>query len=333
MRDANRALVVVTQKFFDEDSVEFLVQHGCDVRIAQLPQGKADGALSEAELIEILAGAQGWIVGHANVTASLLRALPELKIISRRGVGYERVDTAAVAACGKVATIAVGGNDASVADHTVGMMLAAGRRFKECQQGLDKWDWSIPLGSDLYRKTVGVIGLGRIGKGVVQRLAGFEAKTLIYTPKPDWSYSLPTGGCYVDLDTLFAESDYVTLHAPLTSATRGLINKQVLQRMKRTAFLVNTARGELVNDADLLAALQDKQIAGAALDVFQSESDAALEEVTRQLIALPNVVVTPHVGASTTEGLNRTNLIASQCVVAVLEGRTPPRSCVVADGR
>ena len=325
MLDARRKQVVVTQKFFDENSIGFLAEHGCDVRIARLPAGKADGGLTEAELVEILEGADGWIVGHANVTASLLKSLPQLRVIARRGVGYERVDTDAVNAAGKVATIAVGGNDASVADHTLCLMLAVGRRLKECQSGL--------AGGDLYRKTVGVIGLGRIGRGVMQRLSGFEVKSLVYSPRPDWSHSLATGGCYVDMETLLAESDIVTLHTPLNADTHKLINKAALARMKKTAVLINTSRGGLVDDADLLAALQSRQIAGAGLDVFQSESEPGLEEVTRQLIGLPNVVVTPHVGASTVEGLNRTNLIAAQCVVAVLEGRNPPKSSVIADGR
>jgi D-3-phosphoglycerate dehydrogenase len=300
------------------------------VVIADLAPGQADGDLSEQHLTDLLADADAWIVGHANITASLLSRLPRLQVIARRGVGYERVDTAAVEAAGKVATIAIGGNDASVADHTVALMLAVCRQLKQCQKGLSANDWSIPLGGDLYRKTVGIVGLGRIGRGVLQRLSGFEVKPLIHTSRPD---SAQAEGSVVDLETLLRESDFVTLHAPLNPATQGMIDERALKLMKRSAVLINTARGGLVRDAELLKALTEKRLAGAGLDVFESESNPALSPVTEQLIQLPNVVVTPHVGASTVEGLNRTNLIAAQCAVAVLEGRSPPGHCVIADGR
>ncbi|MBC3361479.1 phosphoglycerate dehydrogenase [Pseudomonas sp. SWRI154] len=325
-----RHKVVVTQRFFDAMASDFLKSHGCEVVVAELAPGQADGDLSERQLTDLLADADGWIVGHANITSSLLASLPRLQVIARRGVGYERVDTAAVAAAGKVATIAIGGNDASVADHTVALMLAVCRQLKQCQLGLAANDWSIPLGGDLYRKTVGVIGLGRIGRGVLQRLSGFEVKLLIYSPRPG---SAQADGCFVDLETLLKESDFITLHAPLNPQTQGLIDGRALALMKRCAVLINTARGGLVRDADLLDALREKRLAGAGLDVFESESDPRLSSVTEQLIQLPNVVVTPHAGASTVEGLNRTNLIAAQCVAAVLEGRSPPSHCVIADGR
>ncbi|MBC3384190.1 phosphoglycerate dehydrogenase [Pseudomonas sp. SWRI179] len=329
-----RHTLVITQRFFDAETVHFLKSHGCNVVIAQLAQGQADGDLSERQLLDLLEDADGWIVGHANVTSSLLSRLPRLQVIARRGVGYERVDTAAVAAAGKVATIAIGGNDASVADHTVALMLAVCRQLKRCQLGLSANDWSIPLGGDLYRKTVGVVGLGRIGRGVLQRLSGFEVKPLIYTPHPDNAEveGIPRS-CFVDLETLLEESDFITLHAPLNRHTHGLIDSRALKRMKPSAVLINTARGGLVRDADLLWALRENRLAGAGLDVFESESEPVLSAVTEQLIQLPNVIVTPHVGASTVEGLNRTNLIAAQCAVAVLEGRSPPGRCVIADGR
>lgn len=327
-----RHRIVITQRFFDPEAVGFLQANDCEVVIAEPAHGQTEGHWSERQLIELLNEADGWIVGHANVTASLLGSLPRLKVIARRGVGYERVDTAAVVATGKVATIAPGGNDASVADHTLGLMLAVCRKLKQCQAGLAGGDWTIPLGSDLYGKTVGVVGLGRIGRAVVQRLSGFDVTTLVHTPHPD--DEMKNEGCrFVDLQTLLKESDFITLHAPLTSQTEGMIDRQALASMKRSAVLINAARGGLVRDADLLLALQQTRIAGAGLDVFESESDPTLAVVSEQLIQLPNVVATPHVAASTVEGLNRTNLIAAQCAVAVLQGGNPPDHCVIADGR
>lgn len=325
--------VLVTQRFFDPDSLAYLQAQGCEVHIAELPVGQSDGDLSEGKLLELLADVDGWIVGHALVTAGLLAWLPKLKVIARRGVGYERVDVEAVRAAGKVATIAVGGNDASVADHAIAMMLALGRHLGDSKARMVNGDWGIALGSELYGKTVGIIGMGRIGRGVVRRVAGFDAKVLAYTTNPDWEYSLEFGVRYVDLDTLLSQSDYVSVHAPLLEGTRLLIDAAALSRMKPTAYLINTARGGLVDDRALLEALLDGVIAGAGLDVFLSETDREYRATTEALLTLPNVVATPHSGASTHEGLQRTNLIAAQCVVAVLNGETPPTSCVIADGR
>ena len=325
--------VVVTQRFFDQATVEYLTRAGCDVVQAELPAGQADGNLSHDELLERLQGAAGWIVGHARVTRELMQALPELKIVSRRGVGYDRVDLTAANDLGKVVCIAVGGNHESVADHTIALMLAVGHRFRETQAKMIGGDWSILLGTDLYRKTVGVIGLGRIGRSVVQRLSGFEAEILAYGGRRDDGYAASSGVTYVGLEELLARSDYVTVHAPLTPETRFIIGRDALARMKSSAFLINTARGGLVDDQALLEALREGGIAGAGLDVFLSESDPALKPVTQALLELPNVIATPHSGASSREGLDRTNMVAARCVVAVLDGGDPPSECVVADGR
>jgi D-3-phosphoglycerate dehydrogenase len=335
MRDSTRAArkVIVTQRFFDEAAMDYLRDNNCDVTIAELPPGKADGDVPGAVLREWLRGAAGWIVGHARVTRDLLLAVPELQIVSRRGVGYERVDVAAIRELGRVATIAAGGNDATVADQVIGMMIALGRRFREGQACIARGSWAIPLGTDLYRKTVGVIGLGRIGRSVVKRLTAFECKVLVHTPRQDASLAASAGFEYADLATVLARSDYVTLHAPLTSQTRFLIREETIRLMQPTAFVINTARGGLVEDRDLLLALENKRLAGAGLDVFMSESDPSYQHVTQELASMPNVIAQPHSGASTREGLDRTNMIAARCVVDVLNGMDPPAECVVADGR
>ena len=325
--------VVVTQRFFDAETMSYLRSNGCEVAVAELPPGQADGDVPQEVLLRWLRGAAGWIVGHARVTRKLLTELPELQVISRRGVGYERVDVAAVRDLGRVATIAAGGNDATVADQTIGLMLALGRRFREGQQAMSEGSWAIPLGTDLYRRTVGIVGLGRIGHSVVKRLKGFEATILVHAPRRDEELAKADGFEYVDLPQILSRSDYLTLHAPLTPDTRFLIREERIAQMKPTAFVINTARGGLVEDRDLLAALGSKRLAGAGLDVFVSESDSTYNDVTRRLIALPNVIALPHAGASTREGLNRTNMVAARCVVAVLNGTLLPPECLVADGR
>jgi D-3-phosphoglycerate dehydrogenase len=325
--------VVVTQRFFDAETMSYLRSNGCEVVVAELPPGQADGEIPVEVLLRWLRGAAGWIVGHARVTRELLTELPDLQVISRRGVGYDRVDVSAVRDLGRVATIAAGGNDATVADHTLGLMLALGRRFREGQQAMSEGSWAIPLGTDLYRKTVGIVGLGRIGRGVVKRLTGFEATILVHAPRRDEDLARTGGFEYVDLPEILSRSDYLTLHAPLTPDTRFLIRDERIRQMKSTAYVINTARGGLVEDRDLLEALTGNRLAGAGLDVFMSEPDPTYKDVTRQLIALPNVMALPHAGASTREGLNRTNMVAAQCVVAVLDGTPLPPECVVADGR
>lgn len=325
--------VVVTQRFFDDRTQAYLRAHGCEVEIAPLPPGKADGDLDHDTLVQMLTGAGGWIVGHARVTRALLEALPDLQVISRRGVGYERVDLDAARDLGRVVAIAAGGNDASVADHVIGLMLAVGRRFRESQQKMLEGDWSILMGSDLCEKTVGVIGLGRIGKSVVKRLLAFDCRVLVHTSRPAPDHPPVAGIQYVELAELLARSDYVTLHAPLTPQTKFMIDANAIASMKPGAFLINTARGGLVEDAHLLDALRAGRLGGAGLDVYVSESDPAYKPISQALLALPNVVGTPHSGASSREGLDRTNMVAARAVVAVLDGDDPAPECVVADGR
>lgn len=325
--------VVVTQQFFDDGSVAYLREKGCDVTVAKLPGGRPDGALSHGELVELLSGAKGWIVGHATVSRRLLEALPELTIISRRGVGYDRVDVQAARDLGRIVTIAVGGNEAAVADLAIGLMLGVGRRIGESQEAMKAGRWSVLIGTDLTRKTVGLVGLGRIGRQVVQRLKGFDARILVSAPRQGEEYARKASLTYVPIERLFAESDYISLHAPLTPETRFLVSEKTIPLMKSDAIIINTARGGLVEDAHLLAALKEKRLGGAGLDVFMSEADPAYKAVTDELIRLPNVVATPHAAASTHEALALTNMIASESVVAVFDGASPPANRIVADGR
>ena len=322
--------VVVTPPNFDGDALDYLRAHGCEPVLPQKPEAQ----LSQAELLELLAGAEGWIIGPAPyVTPDLVAALPDCRIFARRGVGYERLDTNAIREAGRVAAIATGGNDASVADAAIGLMLAVGRRMREQQNAMLAGDWTIRVSTDLYRMTVGIIGMGRSGRALAGRLRGFESKLLAVTPRPNLAWAETEGVTFTDLATLLRESDYVSIHAPLTPATRHLIGADELAAMKPGAILINTARGGLVDDRALLAALRSGHLGGAGLDVFEGESDPELKPVAQELLALPNVVGTPHSAASTRQGLARTNMIIARTVVAVLEGTQPPDGCVIADGR
>lgn len=325
----SRKHVVVTQKFFDKKAVAYLEAQGCTVDLPQLPPGKSDAELNEQQLLDILGNTAGWIVGHADVSRALLERLPHLAVISRRGVGYEKVDTRAANDLGKVVTIAAGGNDASVADQVVGMMISAGRRFREAQRAMNHGDWAILVGTELFQKRVGIIGFGRIGRSLARRLRGFDVELLVHSPRLSPEDVCEYGLIEVGFNELVETCDYLSIHAPLNDDTHHLFDAEVFSRMKPGAVIINTARGGLVSDVALLEALKNGQIAGAGLDVFESESDPGLKLVTDQLITLPNVIAAPHAGASTVEALARTNMIAAACVVDVLEGRNPPSQCVV----
>ena len=322
--------VVVTPPTFDGAALDYLRAHGCEPVLPETPEAQ----FTPEEWPALLAGADGWIIGPApHVTRDLVAALPACRVVARRGVGYERLDTNAIAEAGRVAAIATGGNDASVADAAVGLMLAVGRRMREQQNAMLSGDWSIRVSTDLYRMTVGIIGMGRSGRALAQRLRGFESKLLAVTPRPDLAWGETAGVAFTDLAALLRESDYVSIHAPLTPATRRLIGAAELAAMKPGAILINTARGGLVDDRALLETLRSGHLGGAGLDVFEGESDPALKPIAQELLALPNVVATPHSAASTRQGLARTNMIIARAVVAVLDGTQPPEGCVIADGR
>jgi D-3-phosphoglycerate dehydrogenase len=328
-----RRKVLVTQRFFDDATSAYLSSHGFDVQIYDLPLGKSDADLSHDDLLPHLEDAEGWIVGHAWVTRALLAACPTLRVIARRGVGYERVDLAAAKALGRVVTIATGGNAPSVADFTIGLMIGVGRRLHESHKNMEQGNWSILLGTELFQKTVGIIGLGRIGRLVAKRLQAFDAKILAYAPRPDLEFVQSSGITLTDLPTLLGESDYVTLHAPLTAETRHLINASSLASMKRGSILINTARSDLVDEQALINALKSGHLRGAGLDVLQAETDPTQKSIASELLSMPGVLAAPHAAASTSEGLKRSNMIAARTIVAVFEGRDPDPACVIADGR
>jgi D-3-phosphoglycerate dehydrogenase len=325
--------VLATATFFDKEAIEFLKAHKCDVVLSGLPPGTPDTTLSKERVFELLRNVDGWIVATAPVTREMLASFPKLRVIAKRGVGYDQIDVAAAKEFGRVVTFAPGGNGPSVGDHTIALMLAVAKRLCEFRELMRGGDWSVQPVTELYRKTVGLVGLGRIGRGVAQRLKGFETKILAFDEKPDQEYANANGIQFVDLPYLLKESDYISLHLPLTSSSRNLINGPALASMKPTAILVNTARGGLVDECALLRALRAGQIAGAGLDVLLGEQEREWRPVADELMSLPNVVVTPHVAGASREGLARGNLLAAQGVVAVLDGGTPETECLVVDGR
>jgi D-3-phosphoglycerate dehydrogenase len=325
--------VLATATFFDEGAIAFLKAHDCNVILSGLSPGTPDTSLTKERVVELLRNVDAWIVATAPVTREMLASFPKLKVIAKRGVGYDQIDVAAAKELGRVVTFAPGGNGPSVGDHTIALMLAVAKRLCEFRELMRAGNWSVQPVTELYRKTVGLVGLGRIGRGVAQRLKGFETTILAFDEIPDQQYAKANGIRFVDLPYLLQESDYISLHLPLTPSSRNLINEAALASMKETAILVNTARGGLVDEAALLRALRTGKIAGAGLDVLLGEQEPAWRSTAEELMSLPNVVVTPHVAGASREGLARGNLLAAQGIVAVFDGGSPAVECLVVDGR
>lgn len=278
----------------------------------------------EATLVANIPGKHGLVVRTARITASVIEAGDSLQVIGRHGVGYDNIDVATATRRGIPVVITPEANVESVAEHTVGCLLALAKRIGEADRELRRGNFGARLthtGSELHGKTLGLVGLGRIGCRVAEICrAAFAMRLLAYDP-----YVAPEHAAELcvelvgDLDALLAAADFVSLHAPLTAETRGLIGARQLATMKRTAYLVNTARGGLVDEAALIEALRAGSIAGAALDVFAQEPPPA----DSPLWALDNVIVTPHMASHTQEGLRRMAVDVAEEVLRVLRGERP----------
>jgi D-3-phosphoglycerate dehydrogenase / 2-oxoglutarate reductase len=274
--------------------------------------------LTEPELIERLDGVAATVAGLEHYTERVFAAAPDLKIVARMGVGHEHVDVAAATRHGVAVAMAFGTNHDAVADHALALMAAAAHRIAAYDRKVRSGGWGTLLHGRLHETTVGVVGFGRVGRAVAKRCLGFNMDVLVADPVADADTVARLGYRLVDLDELLRQSDFVSLHAPLTPETHYLIDARRLGLMKPTAVLVNTARGGLVDEAALVAALQGGQLGGAALDVFEVEPlpDGPLRR-------LEQVVLTPHVGGVSAASLQAMAARTSDNIIAVLRGRDP----------
>jgi lactate dehydrogenase-like 2-hydroxyacid dehydrogenase len=289
---------------------------------------EADTPLSPAELAARLQGARALMpLLTDRVDAALMDAAPGLKIIANVAVGYDNVDVAAATARGILVSNTPGVLTEATADLTMALLLAAARRLTEADAytragQFDGWELFQPhLGLDVSGQTLGIAGMGRIGSAVARRAAlGFNMPILYTSRGAAPGVEADLSARRVDLETLLRESDFVSLHLPLSAETRHLIAAPQLALMKPTAILINTARGPIVNEADLVAALQAGVISGAALDVYEAEP--ALHP---GLLALhEHVILVPHIGSATTRTRERMSLTAANNIVAVLGGEPAP---------
>jgi D-3-phosphoglycerate dehydrogenase len=269
---------------------------------------------SEDEWRALLPRADGIIAGLEAYSAETLAVCDRLRVISRYGVGYDAIDLEAARKKGVLVTYTPGANSDSVADLAAGLMLAAARHVPFMDATIRKRAGERPLGLELWRKTLGVLGTGRIGKGVMKRMAGFEMRMLCYDIRRNEAVVSDLGGIYTDLDTLFAQSDFITVHLPLTGETRGIVAETAFRKMKSTAVLVNTARGGIVDEYALYEALKTGRIFAAALDTTVDEAPG-----DSPLATLPNCILTPHAGAATVEASHNMGMMAAENLLEALK--------------
>ena len=314
-----RLAVLVTKRIFPE-AVALLRER------AEVDYADSDDGLAAAELIERARGKQGIVSQLTDkFSAAQIEKLETVRVISNVAVGFDNVDLDAATRKGILVTNTPDVLTDTTADLAFALLLAAARRIAEGHRFVHSgaWRrWAIDLlaGHDVHHKTLGVLGMGRIGQAVARRAAGFSMRVLYHDARRAAEETERTLGLeYVELPRLLRESDFLSLHVPLSEATRHLIGAPELRQMKSTAILVNTSRGPVVDEAALAEALSAGWIGGAGLDVFEHEP-----QVHPRLLELDNVVLAPHIGSATIDTRRKMSMLAAENCVAAIEGRRPP---------
>jgi D-3-phosphoglycerate dehydrogenase len=310
------ARVLITARSFRDTAgahKQLLADAGCE--LVECPN---EHPLSGQELAQWIGGVDAAILGLDVVDEGVLAAADRLRVISRYGVGVDAVNVGAATRSGVVVTITPGANSVAVAELAIALLMALARSIPYHDRVAKLGKWSRVQGMELTGATLGVVGYGRIGREVAQRAHGLGMNVLAYDPLlgPEaFAGSLVTPS---DLDGLLARSDAVSLHLPLTAETHNLIDAAALARMKPTAYLINTARGGLVDEAALYDALAGRKLAGAACDVFSKEPPES-----DGLVALDNFIAAPHIGSATRQTAARMSVQAAENALAVLRGERP----------
>lgn len=324
MEKDSKFKIFITRKI-PESGINLLKEKGYEVII-----NPEDKVLSKEELIGSLKG-QGYDAALCLLTDKidddvLEAAGPQCKIFANYAVGYDNIYLEAAKKRGVAITNTPDVLTETVAEHTFALILSVSRRIAEADKFTREgkyigWAPMLLLGDDFSHKTLGIVGLGRIGSRVAYHAAkGFNAKIIYYDIKQNENFEKEFNAEYKNnIEDLLKEADYVSLHAPLTPETRHLINKERLEIMKPTAYLINTSRGPIIDEIALVLALRNNVIKGAALDVFENEPN-----LTPGLTELPNAILTPHIASATIQTREKMSRVAAENIVAVLEGKTPP---------
>jgi D-3-phosphoglycerate dehydrogenase len=275
--------------------------------------------LTSQALIDLIPGIDGYIAGLDTIDRAVFEAADRLKVISRYGVGVDKIDLVAASENGIVVTNTPGANAASVADLAIGLIISLARSIPEANRATKDGEWPRLRGFSINGKTVGLIGFGSIGKKVAKRLSGFDCNILVYDPVPDYKAISKLGVELRALDELIRESDFISLHLPLQAETRRMVSLEFLSKVKQGAFLINTSRGEIIDEAALLQFLRDGHLGGAALDVFSIQPPGK----DNPLLSIPEVIATPHMGSHTDGAANAMGWMAFQDCLTVLRGGAP----------
>lgn len=319
------ARVLITTLFIASPDDPALAPLSADGHTIQVVDGIS--VRTEAALAQALQGVAATIASTEPYSAPVLAQAPDLRVISRTGVGFDAVDVAEATRRGVIVCTTPGTNHHAVADLALALILASARKLIQAVDLVRGGGWTPqPVGFELRATTVGIVGTGLIGREVAKRLAGFEPRLIAYDVVESPELSQRFGVMYVPFEHLLAEADVITLHAPLLPETRGLFDAAAFARMKPGAYVINTARGPLVDETALASALERGQIAGAALDVTHVEPLPADSPLRRA----PNLVLTPHVAGSTRQAIAAMKEMAVQNAARVLRGE-PPLSCVNPD--
>ena len=311
-------VLITTTSFMDTPGThhDLLQEQGYEIVTAR-------GPLDEDQMMDLVGDADGIICGDDAITRRVMeKGLPGLKVVSKYGIGVDRIDLEAARELGIPVTYTPGVNEVTVAEHVFGLMISLARNIPQENQLVKGGQWKRITGHELWGKTIGIIGMGRIGKQVARRALAFEMKVLGCDPIWDdpFCQQYSVGRCLM-AEELLEQGDFITLHMNLTPENRYFINRHRLSLMKPTAYLINCARGALVNTAHLLEALRQGRIAGYAADVLEHEPPDPDDSLI--ISGLENVILTPHIGSRTYESVVRQATMAVKNLVAVLRGQAP----------
>lgn len=277
-----------------------------------------DEGLSKAELLKIIPDIDGMIMGLDKIDEDVIAAGKKLKVLAKYGVGYDNINVPAATKAGIVVTNTPGGNSVAVAELTVGLIIAVARDLAKSNSLVKAGSILPQVGPELDGKTVGIIGLGNIGKRVATRLAAFGMKILVndIVTYPEWEHSFPIK--YVEKEEIYRKADVITIHTPLDNVTRNMIGERELKMMKKSAILINCARGGIVNEDALDKALREKWIFGAGFDAYSKEPPTGFPMLENE-----NFTGSTHIGGSTYEAIQRIGEMAATNVIRVLTGKRP----------
>ena len=317
MTDLKKFKVLVTPTSYGKSDSRLLSE--LKNQVGEVVYNKTGRPLTSMEVREMVKDCDAYLAGLDTIDRTALESANKLKVIARYGVGVDNVDLAAAEEKGIVVTNTPGANSISVAELAIALILSLARNIPDAASATRKGEWPRQNGTTLEGKCIGLVGFGAIGKAVGKRLKAFDMHVLAYDMYPDMDFAAKHEIEITSLDLTLGAADFVSLHLPLMAETREIVNTSFLGKMKKGSYLINTSRGELINEDDLKSAIEQGQLRGAALDVFTKEPPGA----DNPLLKLPGVIVTPHCAAHTDGATNTMGWLALNDCLAVLKGEKP----------